>query len=89
MFNNISGLSDEEKQAMIEQRLKRFQRTHFDLILDLKAQEEIKSEEMYINATQEKIQALEKSFNALSRELSKIKKDNGNKKDKEIKKEGE
>jgi len=81
LINKVNGLSDEEKQAIIEQRLIRFQRTHFELELDLKAQQEIQSEEKYIKATQGKIQALEKSFNALNRELQRLEKDN--------KKEGE
>ena len=72
MFDKISDLNDTDKKDLIKQRLLRFQRTHFELNLDLEAQKAIQSEDKFIKITQKKIQALEKSFNVLSKELKQL-----------------
>ena len=68
-MNNITELGNEEKANMIKQRMNGYKAKHFELHLDLIAQQSIDGTEQHIKVTRERMTALEKSYNAMEIEL--------------------
>ena len=71
----IKNLIKKEKIEMVKSRMNNYQRKYYELTLDLLAQKAIDGKETYIDMTEERLKALDESYNAMENELKSLEKE--------------